>query len=184
MRYDLEDCTCEVAYDNNGSVLINGSVKGASANSTLIFWAASPPDYRTSYTGSGLPYPNYDIAYENTPNKGTVPIVNGNFSFNIRYPSGYYTALGSAYVKPHLNLQVNSANQLGKVNVIPLGEGIPFRLLTYPPIPATAPRTSPAFYDNRQYLPVRTQEQILRDSDYPNQLSMPANFWGLRPSEP
>lgn len=184
MRYELDECVCDISYDNNGSVLINGSVKNYSPNSTLIFWAASPPDYRTSYTGSGLPYPNYEIAYENTPNKGTVPIVNGSFTFNIRYPSGYYAGLGSAYVKPHLNLQINSMGKLGPVSVVSLGEGIPFRLLTYPPIPETAPRTSPAFYDVRHYLPVRTQEQILRDSDYPNNLKMPANFWGLRPSEP
>jgi hypothetical protein len=184
MKVTLENMNCEVSYTNNGTVVISGTVGNVFPNAHLVYWAASPPDYRTGYTGSGLPYANYEMAYDNTPNKGMLPLTDGSFTFNIHYPSGYYTGLGTVFVKPHLNLQVNTANQIGKVHVIPLGEGIPFRMLTYPPMPETAPRGDVMFYAGRESLPVRTQEQILRDSAYPDEMRMPPNFWGLRPSEP
>ena len=52
-------------------------------------------------------------------------------------------------------------------------------MLTYPPPPSSAPRCSSIFYSGRNKLPVRTQEQILRDSSYPCINKMPDNFWGL-----
>lgn len=185
MRYTSDNCNCDIEYTNEGSVVLSGVVNGVQSDSYIIFWAANPPDYHTGFTGSGLPYPNYEIAYENTPNKGTLKLNNdGTFKFSIRYPSAYYAGLGSYYVKPHINIQINSQNSIGKTHVIPLGEGIPFRTLTYPPVPETAPRTSPMFYSGREKLPLRTQEQVLRDSAYPDKLETPSNFWGLRPSEP
>ena len=52
-------------------------------------------------------------------------------------------------------------------------------MLTYPPSqPKTAARANPRFYSGRTELPMRTQEQILRDSGYPENNKMPANFWG------
>ena len=30
-------------------------------------------------------------------------------------------------------------------------------------------------------LPIRTQEQVLRDSSYPEDNRMPSDFWGLKP---
>jgi hypothetical protein len=43
----------------------------------------------------------------------------------------------------------------------------------------TAARTNSLFYKGRDDLPIRTQEQILRDSGYPDKNIMPPNFWGL-----
>lgn len=184
MRYTLDNGTgtCDIQYENNGSVNVVGMVSNAPQNAMIVFWAANPPDYRTAFSGSGLPYPNYNTAYQNTPNQGVVPLSSsGQFSFNIKYPSAYYAGLGSAYVKPHINIQINAPNHVGKVNVISLGDGVPYRLLTYPPPPEMAPRDNAMFYWGREQQPVRTQEQILRDSAYPDTLQMASNFWGLRP---
>ena len=171
-------------YTSNGDVQVTGNLTNYSpGNTKLVFWAPNPPDYRTSYSGAGLPYANSEMAFQNTPNAGVVPVnLDGSFSFSIVYPSGYYSGLGTMYVSPHVQLQPIVNGTPGEVEVKRLGEGIPFRLLSYPPIPATAPRCSPAFYDNRDILPVRTQEQVLRDSAYPKTNQMPANFWGLAPA--
>jgi hypothetical protein len=178
-------CRGYMAKGRGGKVYVRGNVSRQLRNSTLIYWAANSPDYRTSYSGSGLPFANSDMAYEKTPNRGAVRVGgDGSFDFSIDVPSSYYTALGTVYVKPHLHLQFNSQNRIGKKYSIPVGEGIPFRLLTYPPIPETAPRCSPNFYKGRDTLPIRTQEQIIRDSAYPCQNSMPANFWGLAVPHP
>ena len=174
----------KVMYRGSGDVKIKGHLNNHIPGKTkLVFWAPSPPDYRSSYSGSGLPFANAEMAYEQTPNAGVVPVdENGSFSFSIVNPNGYYSALGTAYVSPHIQLQPVVNGKKGKVEIVRIGQGIPFRLLTYPPIPSTAPRCSPSFYGNRDTLPLRTQEQILRDSAYPKTNIMPDNFWGLRPA--
>jgi hypothetical protein len=173
----------KVRYEGSGRVTVKGSVQTKGRDMHVVFWAAAPPDFRTSYTGSGLPYPNFEVAMQQTPSSGTVPVnADGTFSFSIQYPSGYYTNLGTLYVKPHVRIRSVVDGHMGPVETIKVAEGIPFRLLTYPPIPSTAPRCSPEFYGNRDYLPVRTQEDILRDSGYPASQTMPANFWGLTPA--
>lgn len=174
----------KVKYTGSGDVKVNGQVKDYDGRQTkVVFWAAAPPDYRTSYSGSGLPYPNAEVAFQQTPSYGTVPVApDGTFAFSLPLPSGYYSNLGTLYVNPHVRIQVVKNGKSGPVETIKLAEGVPFRLLTYPPVPSTAPRCSPSFYDNRDILPVRTQEQILRDSAYPSNNKMPANFWGLTPA--
>lgn len=78
----------------------------------------------------------------------------------------------------------NNINNLKKdeYHTIQIDEGIPFRTLTYPSPPSHNPRTSPMFYHcHRNKLPVRSQEQVLRDSKYPEVNVMPDDFWGLKP---
>jgi hypothetical protein len=183
----------KLAYNGTGDVKVTGRISpgllgigGAGQSLTqnqIVFWAPRPPDYRSSYSGSALPFADSKMAFDQTPNAGVVQVKrDGTFAFAIKYPSGYYSDLGTTYVSPHIRVQQVVNGTPGETELIKVGEGIPFRLLTYPPVPATAPRCSPSFYDNRSYLPVRTQEQILRDSCYPSTNRMPANFWGLRPA--
>ena len=61
-------------------------------------------------------------------------------------------------------------------DLLPLGEGTPFRTLTYP-----AARGSASFYDHDHAL-IRSQEEILYDSAYPIADVEPADFWGGRPA--
>ena len=173
--------SCEgiVLDSGDGEFVVKGSVNSIAVNPTVIFWAANPPTYTQSYTGSGLPYPNADIAYENTPNRGAVLAQGGQFEFRVRYPNSYSMGLGSVLVEPCVHIKVCENGKSGEVETIKLGNGIPFRSLTYPPIQKdTAPRKNPMFYSGRQNLPMRTQEQILRDSCFPEENVMPENFWG------
>ena len=70
----------------SGNIVIRGTIKSSDANPIVTYWAPNPPNYRTSYTGSALPYPNPSIAYENTPNKGKVRANNRRFEIRIKYP--------------------------------------------------------------------------------------------------
>ena len=54
-------------------------------------------------------------------------------------------------------------------------------MLTYPPLKNERPRSGPEFYEGLWELPVRTQEEICRQSGYPEVNKMPKNFWGLKP---
>ena len=177
-KYSCEGMVLDSGY---GDMIVRGTVNSKSENPTIIFWAANPPTYVTSYSGSGLPYHDPIQAYDRTPNKGAVIAKNRKFEFAVKYPNAYYTGLGTDYQPPHVHIRVCEENGDSKLHTINLGDGIPFRLLTYPPPPGSAPRSGPMFYSGMDKLPIRTQEQICRDSGYPSVNKMPKNFWGLVP---
>jgi len=143
-------------------------------NSTKVFYKApQPPDLRQSYTGSAIPFPDAEIAFDNTINQGTIITKKSVFYIRMKYPNAYYSHLGTKLIPPHVILTVqNSKSKYTKYVV--LDEVAPFRLLSYPSNPA--PRTNPVFYDRSQLDNNRTQEAILRESGY--RLVTPDNFWG------
>ena len=166
---------------NSNQYIVNGTVSGNKVNKYYVkYVAANPPTYNANFSGSGLPFPNENVAFENTPNKGTVEVINGNFTIKIKYPGSYYENMGTIYVPPQIKLLlVNKDNKPQGDNVIvKLGNGIPFRTLTWPI--QRDWNKGPNFYDIKN-LPVRSQYQILLDSAYPTVNKMPSNFWGLDP---
>ena len=93
------------------------------------------------------------------------------------YPNAYYAELGTKYIAPQIVFKVYADGVgLGKqVHIIQLDAGIPYRMLSYPK------KYGVLFYDGMDKLPIRSQEQIIRDSAYPSKNRMPANHWGLKP---
>jgi hypothetical protein len=176
-----------IKMKNNNAYMISGTIDGsigAMSNSEKLYVkysAPNPPTYNSNFSGSGLPFPTEEIAFENTPNKGVAEIVNGQFSFTIRYPNSYYINMGSVYVGPHVKLLIvdKDNRELSPVENIKLGQGIPFRTLTWPV--QRNWNMGPLFYENKD-LPVRTQYQILLDSAYPSTNKVPNNFWGTMPT--
>ena len=79
----LFNCDGQILDTGNGEFKIKGKIDKYK-NVNLQWWAASPPNYLTSFSGSGLPYPNPIVAYNNTPNKGIIKTdFEGNFEFNV-----------------------------------------------------------------------------------------------------
>jgi hypothetical protein len=179
-------CEGYITKVNQGEYLVKGKLRNSSASGVSVnYWAAAPPTYSQSYYGSGHPYANPLMAYENTPNRGAVYTDNGFFEFKLFYPNAYYIGLGTVYISPHVNIRIceNNDTNSGSVDKIELGDGIPFRSLTYPPQPVSWPRYDVHFYSGREDLPIRSQEQVLRDSAYPRSNKYPKNFWGLKPPQ-
>lgn len=156
---------------------VNGAIQNPVDDNKILYYAASPPDFRTTYTGSGLPFANQEQAFYNTPNKGIIELNNGNFSIQLLYPNSYMVGLGTVTIPPTLYIEYLSNGKKEEVS-IKLSEGLPYRMLTYPSIGRA--RSGPEFYN--EDLPIRTQEQILRDSGYPGVNITPDNYWGLKPS--
>jgi hypothetical protein len=163
----------------NGNIVVTGNLKPSlNQNAMVMFWAANPPHRNGSFSGSGLPYPNAEMAFDRSVNVGAVKAVNGNFSFELQYPSAYYGGLGSLYIPPQVHIKVcESGNK--NYDTLVLGQGMPYRSLTYPSPPGKRSRTSPLFYASK--LPIRGQEAILRSAAYPKINYIPDNFWGLKP---
>lgn len=145
--------------------------------SPLTFAAAAPADKHASFTGSGLPFANAAHAFENTPTAGEVRHDHlGKFTIKFRVPNAYYVALGSVYIQPTLYLTWTTSHGQQKTLPVPVAQGIPYRKLTYP-----WQRSSVDFYSHLWDLPVRTQEQVLRDSAYDVKKEHTPLFWGLKP---
>jgi hypothetical protein len=178
--FNKDICQGSITYKGTGDLVVQGQLKSTSPQSTVYFWAAAPPTYGTSFSGSGMPYPNPLVAYDRTPNKGVVQVVNGSFQFSIKHPNAYYIGLGSLYLPPHINFKLCSEGQPDNYFSVQINDGIPFRMLTYPAPPTKKPRLNAMFYCEPEK-GARSQEEILRSSSYPGDYSMPDNFWGARP---
>ena len=177
--FDKSLCSGKVINNGSGNITVTGHLKEGNMNSKIMFFAANPPKVLSQgFSARGLPYPNPETAFENTPNKGAVKIEGGKFEFRVQYPNSYYAGLGSLLIPPSVFVKVCEANGSNDVNIIELGKAIPFRLLTYPTGHDSVPRENPHFYSGREQLPVRTQEDILRASGYPEKNATPNNFWG------
>ena len=181
--FEKIDCKGVAVNGGSGDVVVQGEVKSATPDPTIVFWAPNPPTWSQSYSGSGLPFHDSIQAYQKSPNVGAVKAVNRKFEFRIKFPNSYYVGLGSLYVPPVVHFKIcEEGSDTKKYHTIELGNGIPYRTLTYPSPPSNRPRDSPMFYYcNKNQLPVRTQEQVLRDSGYPEDNKMHDNFWGLKP---
>lgn len=185
---NLPLCFVNIVSNNDTSFIVSGNLKGSvlnlanQANLFLKFWASNPPNYNSNFSGSGLPYPNDEVAFENSENIGTSELSNGKFSFSLSYPNSYYTNMGTVYVKPEVQIQVfdsNTNKSVSQIQHINLGEGVPFRTLTYPT--QRNWNEGPLFYKNNQMPVLRNQEQILLESAYPLTNTVPKNFWGKKP---
>tara|TARA_B110000211_G_C13956031_1_gene498353 strand:- start:192 stop:767 length:576 start_codon:yes stop_codon:yes gene_type:complete len=177
----LKNTSCDnvIEQDIDGDFIVRGFEPAIAPGSTVIFWAAAPPTYNGSFSGSGLPFPNPEIAYQNSVNKGSVKTVGGHYEFKIRFPNAYYVGLGSKYIEPCVHIKICQEHGEDKLKTIKLGNSIPFRSLTHSTGQRNIPaRNNSSFYSGRDKLPTRTQEQILRDSQYPDDNKMSDNFWG------
>ena len=127
-------------------------------NNTVEYIAAAPPDYRQTFTGSGLPFANIYQAYHATPNKGRVVLDNKHAVLRLQNPSAY---LDQKWMRtdPHVLVRFTSDGVLRIVDV-KIGPGVHSRDILY-----NVKRTGPEFYDRESI--VQNQETLLRACAYP-----------------
>ena len=149
----------------------------------ITYMAADPPEDSYSFYGAGMPFHNFEQAITNKENVGKVDIENNEFKIIISIPNSYYEKLGTSYIGPRLVLKSDICKSFYRIN---MDIGLPYRYLNHPAIDYYSSVTNklykpsnPMFY--KLDLPHRSQEQILRDSEYPCGRKMPPNFWGLKP---
>lgn len=172
--FNQDMCSGAITNEGEGDILVEGTIESEFENPTIFYWAPAPPNRGSSFSGSGLPFPNPEVAYDNTPNVGKIVATNRKFAFRIKYPNAYYSALGTGYIPPIVNLKVCEEKQADKITTIKIDDGIPFRSLTHIGGHSIEKYSVPE-------QEVRTQEQILRANAYPTENKMPTNFWGTKP---
>lgn len=124
LEFKSPDLNGTVHYDMATDTFI---IRGKSPmNKTIKYVAANPLWKNYSYAGSGLPYPNYESAYENTINQGTVNLNQGEFIIKVAHPSEYYVNLGKTLLKPHIHLKLLEQN---KLITLVIADFMPYRSL-------------------------------------------------------
>jgi len=169
----------------DGTVSVQGRVTGLAGEPMTIRWMAAAPVTRgLSFAGSGQPYPNREIAFENTPNKGSIESLDGSFHIDLPgIPAGYYSGLGSVFVPPMVEFFCKSKS--GKVLQTSLwinDTAAPYRWLNGGPatmrpeldVPDSTGRSM--YYFGREQMPLFVnQEAQLRAKGYPG--DMTARGW-------
>jgi hypothetical protein len=167
--FDSSSCSGTINYLSPRDIMINCTFKENIENNTIQYIASAPPDYKSSFSGSGIPYHNKEQAYFLTPNKGEKKLFNNKCDISIFKPNSYYSSFNKLEL-PYIKIFYNSKSF--KIDL--QSEKIPYRSLTHPTL---REKQEQNFY-NRQYK-VRTQEQILIDSQYSQYEDK--NFWGGKP---
>lgn len=102
-------------------------IHGRTRANQVTYFGATPLIRNYSYSGSGLPFPHYLSAYENTSNIGKVEVIDGLFKIEVQHPSQYYVAQGRKLLKPHIHLILDDSPNI--ISLV-LADYLPFRSLT------------------------------------------------------
>lgn len=183
---NLGNLNVKIYGGQDGNIVVTGNMAAVLAASTkgmpvyAQYRAANKATCGQSFSGSGLPYANKAMAFQGTTNAGFVPVKAGSFSFSIQYPNSYYVNMGTKLVPPQVKIIFCDQNKvpISDIYVVQLGNGIPYRSLTWPQKRNWL--NGPMFYCNNN-LPVRDQQTILKNSGYPCTNKEAPNFWGLVP---
>ena len=165
-------CKGNITLNNNSSdIIINGEITDKVTDSHLYYLAPAPCDTMVSFSGSGLPYPTKAQAFSNNPNQGKVELKNNKFSIQLLRPNSYYEDFNTLEL-PYVLITYNK-NKTIRVDLS--FEKVSYRSLQYPSL---RQKQKEMFYARK--MPIRSQERILRDSEY-DDLHEAKNFWGLKP---
>lgn len=156
--FENQDIKLLCNLSDNGTLSIEGTmVLSLSTVKSVEIFATNPIQRTGSFMGSAMPYPNADIAFDNTPNRYN--IVTQSFYTKFWYPNSYYTADAREKVLPSLFIKIT---HIGSENPTYYRFELPdpFQLRT-----AThrSDRKGPEFYKvRRDQLGVQSQEALLR----------------------
>lgn len=175
--FDNMYCSGSIEYQEIGRVLVDIYLNSELSEDVVRFKAAAPAEYRTSFSGSALPFPSERFAFQDSPNQGSIELSKGarRFTIELNMPNSYYASNGRDIVPPYVEFiyRTKRAPEPMITRVYMKAGRVPNRSLTYP-----RDRTSPKFYRSNAHS-VRTQEQILRDS---GMHAKRTDFWGARPA--
>ena len=71
-------------YKDYSKIKLTGNVKNPGQYKNIVIMAPNPIDRMSNYSGSGLPFPNNEIAFQNTPNREDITgsgVINTDFYY-------------------------------------------------------------------------------------------------------
>lgn len=164
MSYHLENDAVELHVTRFGEnqLQITGSLNKPSKYTERFLMAANPIDRMMNYSGSGLTFPNPEVAFENTPNLYKIP-EHGKINTNFIYPNGYYSWDTLQRVVPSIFVILKSTNADSVYHQLKIEEPLPLKTsVTYRP---EHDQKGPMFYSEKEMVMgiPPSQEWILRN---------------------
>lgn len=143
----MAECDIKV-FEREYDLVIVGKFSDQ-VDSNLKYYAPSPPDYRSSYPGSALPFASEKQAFQNTPNIGSVLLDSENrFEINLVKPNSFFNI--DTRIEPYVSI-IYKYN--GEIKNIKVQLGDTFKHKTIQSDPRDFPRNEDV---------VETQEKILK----------------------
>lgn len=157
MIFNDEYTAFDITVNSDNSALkINGSIKNHTMYKDIIIIAPNPINRMSSYSGSGLPYPNYEIAFENTPNIHKIE-ASGIFDISFKYPNSFYMPDGINKIKPSIYFIFSTIDDKSFRLQYELRDINPLRTLIN-----RNSRKNPEFYGAKdRILPIATAEKVM-----------------------
>jgi hypothetical protein len=157
MNFNDEHANFNVIFsENHLTIKLIGNVKNASMYKKIILMAPNPIDRMSNYSGSGLPFPNNEIAFENTPNYVNISntgVINTVFS----YPNSFYMPDGINKIISSVFIVFTENNGNVFQKYYKLHDMNALRTLIN-----RSGRNGPEFYAARDYLlPIDTAENVM-----------------------
>ena len=89
--FENEYISCKV-FRYNINISIECSIKEDILDNKVFYYASNTPDKLTNFSGSGLPFPNKEIAFQGSPNIGRILIQTNEKKFMLKLlrPNSYY----------------------------------------------------------------------------------------------
>lgn len=157
MIFNDEYVNLKIIFSHDYSKLnIIGNIKNPSNYRNIIITAPNPIDRMSNYSGSGLPFPNHEIAFENTPNLINVDS-SGKFENIFKYPNSFYMPDGiNKIISSIFIMFTDNDNNITKLQY-KLHDINALRTLIN-----RSSRKGPEFYGSKDYiLPIDTAENVM-----------------------
>jgi hypothetical protein len=160
MNFENEFINCKVKFINNNKreIKITGKVVTGEIYNNVTLFAANPVDNITSYSGSGLPFPNSDYAFDNTKNRHLIDN-SGFFDVVFTYPNSYYINGGRTKLISSLFFIFENHDGSKKFIRFELKDLFPLKTLNN-----REARVGPEFYDAKYtLLPIDTAYEVMKE---------------------
>lgn len=158
MEFDNEYIRCNIEFLNNCKhIKITGLVHNRLLYKNIVLIAPNSINLSSSYSGTGLPFPCADIAFENSPNVYEVD-ASGVIDTIFRYPNSYYTVANKNKIISSIFVVIEHTDGSNQFIRLQLKDMYPLRTLVN-----REGRTGPEFYElKHEILPVDTAEVVSR----------------------
>ena len=144
--FENESVQCDVEFLMNGDLHITGKVSNSSKYVHMRVFAARHVDRLMNYSGSGLPFPCAQVAFDQSPNVKDIDN-KGTFDVMFTYPNGYYLNDAKEKVPPSIFFLLAEAGKQPMFVQFKLPDPLPLRTLGYRPN-----RQGPLYYSVKEDL--------------------------------
>jgi hypothetical protein len=158
MNFDNEFLHCRIDFLANQKIKLTGLVHNRMYYKNVFLIAPNSVAKTASYSGTGLPFPCADIAFENSPNLYEVS-ASGVIDAVFSYPNSYYTVANKKKIISSVFAIIEQQDGQQHFVRFELKDLYPLRTLVN-----RETRTGPDFYAlKHEILPVDTAEVVMRE---------------------